>query len=47
MVIEMLNFLMDGKFISIFQMEGVQIATLPMNNIKGPNKPTNNNIPTF
>jgi hypothetical protein len=34
-----LNFLIDGKIILIFQMEGVQISTLLMNNIKGPNKP--------
>jgi hypothetical protein len=38
---------MEGKFILIFQVEGAQISTPPMNNIEGPNKSTNNNIPTF
>lgn len=40
MTIETSNFLMEGKFISIFQVDGAQISTPP-------NKSTNNNIPTF
>jgi hypothetical protein len=36
MAIETLNILMEGKFILIFQVEGAQISTPPMNNTKGP-----------
>jgi hypothetical protein len=40
MAIETSNFLMEGKFILIFQVDGAQISTPP-------NKSTDNNIPTF
>jgi hypothetical protein len=39
----MLNFLAEGKFVSMSQMEGVQISTPLMNNIKCFNKSMNNN----
>jgi hypothetical protein len=41
--IGMLNLSMEGKCVSMSQMEGVQISTPPMINIKCLNKSTNNN----
>jgi len=38
------NPLVDGKFISMFQVEGAQNFTPPTNNIKGFNISINNNI---
>ncbi len=43
----MLNLSMEGKSALMSQMEGVQISTPSMNNIKCLNKSTNNNTWTF
>ncbi len=47
MTIKMLSFLMDGKFISTSQMEGVRISNPFMSNTQGPNTSMNNYIQTF
>jgi hypothetical protein len=47
MAIKMPNPLVEGKSISVFQVEGVQISKPPTNNIKGVNRSINNDIQTF
>jgi hypothetical protein len=47
MVVKRLNPSVERKSTSTFQVEGVQICTLPTNNIEGLNRSTNNNIQTF
>jgi hypothetical protein len=47
MAIKTSNPSVEGKSTSTFQVEGVQICTLPTNNIEGLNRSTNNNIQTF
>ncbi len=41
------NLSVEGKYISRFQMEGVQISTPHINNTKGLNRSTNNGTWTF
>jgi hypothetical protein len=47
MAIKTSNPSVEGKSTSTFQVEGVQICTLPTNSIKGLNRSTNNKIQTF